>query len=387
MRDDALRLRPGRLRILHVTEPASEGVTSVLAHFVEEQSRAGHDVHVLGPAAVPRFAGATQHRWRIARDRPWTAAPAVLDLRRTVRQVRPDVVHLHSFVAGFLGRLPGQRRWLGPVPVVYQPHAWSFELYAGRAVSGAVRGAERRAAARTDVLVANCAAEVDEGRSSGIDLPAHVLGVPVDLERFHPVSPQEQAELRRRLGVTAPHLLVCVGRIGRQKGHDLLVSAWERSRPPDTELVLVGPGDADSLATLAPMQWGATVRAVGGQSDVRPWLWASDTVVLPSRYETVGVVVAEAMACARPVVATAVNGARVTLVDGPLPPAGAVVEMGDMDALLDEATRRLKDPDLAAADGESGRLRADELFRPGAVADRLEQAYRDAIERHRAGAR
>jgi D-inositol-3-phosphate glycosyltransferase len=98
--------------------------------------------------------------------------------------------------------------------------------------------------------------------------------------------------------------------------------------------------------------------------------------------------VAEAMSCGRPVVATAVNGARETILDGPLPPAGAVVELSDLDGLLEQAARRLDDAELWSAEAAAGRQRSEAMFRPALVADRLEAAYRDAIglrQRERTG--
>lgn len=358
---------------------------ALLEHFVRQQSSAGHEVHVLAPDTMPPLPGCRWHEWRVDRRRPWTAATALLDLRRVVSQVRPDVVHLHSFVAGLFGRLPQQRVWLGgPVPTVYQPHAWSFDRFERAAPNRAMRRCETWSAARTDNLVTNCEDEAVEGLGNGIRVHAHAIGVALDVEHFHPVSDAQRMRLRRELGVTSRHVLVCVGRLTRQKGQDLLLPAWERTRPPDTLLVLVGPGDANVLRAYAPSEWGRSVVAVGEQLDVRPWIWASDALVLPSRFETVGLVVAEAMACGRPVLATAVNGVSATVVDGPLPPAGAVVARGDMGALVDQAWRRLKDDDLSRAEGAAGRRRALHLFSPDHVERRLEVAYRDAIARSRA---
>lgn len=373
-----------RLRILHVSEVHWGGVVTLLDHFVAEQVRAGHEVHVLAPDGMRTFPGADQRVWRIDRSRPWTFVSAVRDLRRAVKQIQPDVVHLHSFVAGLIGRLPYVRtpvaRADSATGVVYQPHAWSFDLFTRRSVGNAVRRWETWAARSTDVLVANCDDEIAEGRAIGIDVPARALGVAVDVERFHPVDEATRDAYRAELGVDAKHVLLCLGRLVRQKGQDLLLPAWEHERPPDTALVLLGPGDQEPLAALAPTQWGKSVLAVGEQDDVRPWLWACDALVLPSRYETVALVVAEAMSCGRPVVATAVNGARDTILDGSLPSAGAVVELSDMDALIEQATRRLDDQELWAAEAAAGRERAEVLFSPPQVADRLEAAYRDAIE-------
>jgi glycosyltransferase involved in cell wall biosynthesis len=386
---DSAGHEPGRdpLRILHVSEVHWGGVVTLLKHFVAEQAGHGHDVHVLAPSGMPTLPSCTRHEWRVDRGHPWTAGAALLDLRRTVRSLRPDVVHLHSFVAGLLGRLPPRRLWLGaPVPVVYQPHAWSLDLFTRRPVRAAVRRWEAWAAVNADVLVTNCDDEIEEGRSIGVDVPAHALGVAVDLTRFHDVSDADRRRHRRELGITAPNALVCVGRLARQKGQDLLLQTWEHSRPPDTQLILVGPGDADALRSHAPTQWGTSVLAVGEQADVRPWVWASDALVLPSRYETVALVVAEAMACGCPVVATAVNGATATVTDGPWPPAGAVVPLGDMEALIAESSRRLADRELCESERVAGRKRAESLFSPHLVAQRLELAYRDAVSRRMQGA-
>jgi glycosyltransferase involved in cell wall biosynthesis len=375
---------PAGLRILHVSEVHWGGVVTLLDHFTAEQVRAGHRVHLLAPRGIGTFDGVEQRTWRLDRGQPWTVPAAMLDLRRAIREVEPDVVHLHSFVAGLLGRLPFRSRLVGSVDfaTVYQPHAWSFELFRRRSLGQAVQRWESRAARATDVMVGNCDDEIAEGRSIGIDVPAHALGVAVDVSRFRPVNGAEQAAFRTRLGLDAKHVVLCLGRLARQKGQDLLLPAWERSRPPDTTLVLLGPGDTEPLRALAPTQWGRSVRAVGGHDDVRPWLWASDLLVLPSRYETVALVVAEAMSCGRPVVATAVNGARDTILGGPLPGAGAVVDRQDMDGLIAEVARRLDDAELRAAEAAAGRQRAERLFSPAQVANRLEAAYREAVARH-----
>src|SRR5262245_59044345 len=378
------------LRILHVSEVHWGGVVTLLDHFVAEQQRDGHEVHVLAPEGMHALPGAGQRGWRIDRSRPWTFPAAARDLRRAVKEIQPDVVHLHSFIGGLIGRLPFPRTPVARADsasragVVYQPHSWSFDLFTRQSVTAAVQRWESWAARSTDVLVANCDDEVAEGRAVSIDVTARVLGVATDLERFHPVDAAERDALRAELGVETKHMLLCLGRLVRQKGQDLLLPAWERERPPDTTLVLLGPGDQEPLAALAPTQWGESVLAVGEHEDVRPWLWASDALILCSRYEGVPLVIAEAMACGRPVIATAINGARETIESGPLAPAGSVVELGDMAALIAEAGLRLDDAELWAAESTASRTRAEELFAPTQVVDRLVAAYREAIDRRQA---
>lgn len=370
------------LRVLHVSEVHWGGVVTLLNHFRAEQDRTGHEVALLAPAGPPQWEGSWFRRWGIDRRRPATVPSALRELHRTVEETSPDVVHLHSFVAGQLGRFPGVVTGRRRVPVVYQPHAWSTDLFPGAVGRQLVTRAERSAAARTDLLVANCDDEIEHGRRLGIDVPGRSLGVAVDLHRF---CPPEEA----RTGAPLPEIealggrpvVLALGRVGAyQKGHDLLVAAWEREPPADAVLVLVGPGDPAPLAALAPTQWDRSIRVFGDTADVCAWLARADVLVLPSRYETVGLVVAEAMAMGVPVVATAVDGVRATVTGGPLPAAGAVVEPGDMTGLLDAVTARLHDPGLRRTESEAARARAEVLFRPETVAARLEDAYREAIE-------
>ncbi len=371
-------------RVLHITEVPELGILSVLKEFTREQVSRGDEVHILAARKMRRLPGVQHHDWSIKRRRPSSYVPGVAELRRTIQDVDPDVIHLHSFFAGFFGRLPFVLSGL-TVPVVYQPHAWSFDVLGNPHVATALRLWERFASCRTNVLVANCADEIDEGRHIGIDNHAITIGVPIDTDRFAPVDEATRQHYRVKLGVGKPAMLLCLGRLARQKGQDQLAAAWEKSPIPDTELIFVGPTDHSDLRASAPQEWGHSIRAVGQQADVRPWLWACDGLLLPSRYETVSLAVAEAMACGRPAVATRVNGVQEILTGGSQPPAGTVVPLGDMAQLLLESQRLVSDPALMQRQGEAGRIRALESFSVPVIVDRLERAYQEAMKVTRGG--
>lgn len=368
------------LRVLHVTEAPGWGIFSLLKEFTREQHARGYEVHILGPARMVRIDGARHRDWSIIRGRPQSYPGAIRELRRTIREVRPDVIHLHSFFGGFFGRLP-VLSGLGQIPVVYQPHAWAFNVVALAKVSRLIKAWERFAGRRTDAMVANCIDEVEEGHLAGASQDGIPIGIAIDTDHFAPVDEATRNRHRAELDVTTAGVLLCLGRLAKQKGQDQLISAWEANPLPDAELVLVGIDDSSSLESMAPTQWGKTIRSVGSISDVRPWLWASDVLVLPSRYEGSAVTVPEALACGRPVITTSVNGVREQVIAGEHPPAGAVVALGDMGGLLREAARRLDDPALARAEGHAGRERAVEQFDTKSVIDRLDMAYARARQR------
>jgi glycosyltransferase involved in cell wall biosynthesis len=236
------------------------------------------------------------------------------------------------------------------------------------------------------MLVANCQDEIDAGRALGVTVPARPLGVAVDLEQFHTVSGAERRRHREALGIgDGQRVMVVLGRIAHQKGQDLLVPEWERRHRPGQLLVLVGPGDTTELQAMAPTEWGRSILAVGEPDSVLPWLWAADLLLTPSRYETVGLVVAEALSTGLPVVATGFDGAAETITGSGLPAAGAVVPLGAMSRLLDAAEERLGDDSLMTEEQSAARARAERLFRPDVMAERLEAAYRDALTSVRGG--
>jgi glycosyltransferase involved in cell wall biosynthesis len=365
------------MRILHVSEVHWGGVVTLLRHFTDEQARHGHEVHLLAPPSFPRLPAVQQHNWQVARENPRTFVPAIRELHALARRLDADVVHLHSFVAGFLGRLPTRRS--AERPVVYQPHAWAFDLYADPHRRNAIMRWERYAARRTSRVVANCADEIAEGRAQGINTPGSVLGIAVDTDYFKPPTPEERAAAKAAVGFAGRPMVLVIGRIAYQKAQDLLVAAWERFPTPNADLVLVGPGTWTELRRLTPRSWGTSLHYAGESSDVRPWLWAADVLAIPSRYETVSLVLGEAMATGLPVVATRFNGAEEAIIGGDLGAGGEVVQMAAMDDLLRACGERLQSPLKRHVESSNARRRAERHFSPEDVYARLQGAYEQAV--------
>lgn len=382
-------------RVLHLTQPVDGGVARVVTDLTRAQLASGLHVAVACPdgplATALRSLGADVRLWRATRSPgPWLGGE-VRRLARIVDEVRPDLVHAHSAKAGLAGRLAVR----GRIPTVFQPHAWSFEAVGGVTALLAL-GWERWAARWAARVVCVSEAERRRGVSAGIRGRWTVVPNGVDPGRFHPAGPVPAAVAARAAGpapaadairaagpassagpggptgpvrptgptgIAAPHplltdagprasLVVCVGRLCRQKGQDVLLTAWDRvaERVPGARLALVGDGPERSrLRSLAP----ASVTFAGAVTDAAPWYRAADVVVLPSRWEGMALAPLEAMACGRPVVLTDVDGAREVL-----PPALAphcLVPPEDPAALADAVAALLRDPELRASTGRQGR--------------------------------
>ncbi|AYN41287.1 glycosyltransferase family 1 protein [Streptomyces dangxiongensis] len=374
-----------RPRVLHLAQPVDGGVARVVLDLARAQLSAGLRVTVACPggelAAGLRDLGADVRQWRAGRS-PGPGLPG--EVRRLVRlidDVRPALVHAHSAKAGLAARLAVR----GRTPTVFQPHAWSFAAVGGLTAALALRW-ERWGARWADRVVCVSEAERATGVRCGVRAAYTVIPNGIDTTRFSPAlpvgtaapfhppqtpdgsnvppgpsaPPAQPARGRARRtspagggdGAEAAPLVVCVGRLCRQKGQDVLLRAWEDvlRALPRARLVLVGDGpDREALRRQAH----PGVHFTGAVTDVVPWYRAADLVVLPSRWEGMALAPLEALGCGRPVVLTDVDGARESL-----PPALAahcLVPPEDPVALAGAVTGLLSDPPLRAALGAQGR--------------------------------
>ncbi len=293
-------------------------------------------------------AGASFRPWPAKRSPGPSSVAETRSLGEIIREIGPDLVHLHSSKAGLCGRLALR----GRLPTVFQPQAWSFHA-AGGVLGWAAAAWERRGARWADALV--CASETEraDGERAGIKAAWRVIYNGVDVERLSAVGEEEQREARERLGLDEGPIAVCVGRLSRQKGQDVLLDAWPavRERVPGARLWLVGSGeDREDLEGRAV----SGVSFAGERDDVPDWLAAADVVVQASRWEGMSLAILEAMARGRSIVTTEVAGNREALGED----AGAIVPPEHPAALAAELSRRLGDPALRAAEGRAARERA-----------------------------
>ena len=333
--------------VLHVSETMLGGVGAVITDLCRAQRDEGWRVAVAAPEPAG-IDGVVAHAWHPG-ARPGPHLPNVLrQLAGIVRREQPDLVHLHSSMAGMCGRLVVRRRRT----TLFQPHSWSFF-----AVTGPVRRAalswERTAARWADVILCVSEDEQRAGRRLGIS-PGRYVVIPngVDLSRF---PPGDRDGARKRLGLGPEPMAVCVGRLHRQKGQHALLDAWPQVREqiPTARLVLVGEGpDRPDLEARRPEATTFT----GQTAEVSDWVAAANVVVQPSVWEGMSLSLLEAMATARSVVVTDVPGMRETVRPG----CGAVVAPDRPSELADAIAARLRDPARAAAEGHAGRAAVEQ---------------------------
>jgi glycosyltransferase involved in cell wall biosynthesis len=340
-----------------------------LRHFLLPLMRGiracGHEV--IGVCAEgPLLAGVREAGFRVVAvpfERslsPLAHLRAFRALVRLFRAERPDIVHAHMPISGFLARLAAR---IAGVPVVaYTCHGFLFNQDGSRTRRLAGLVMEWVAGPCTDVFLTVSADEADDARRLHISRRAVAVGNGRDPAIFRPDAAARE-RIRRELGVADGQVVVvAVSRLVRDKGYPELIAAMRDV--PDAELWVVGErlasdhgGEVDDL--LASSGLGDRLRRLGYRHDVAAVLAAADIFALPSYFEGLPMSVIEAMLTGLPVVASDIRGPREQVV----PDVTGLLVPPKQVAPLAAALRRLTaDAELRAAMGAAGRARAVERY-------------------------
>jgi glycosyltransferase involved in cell wall biosynthesis len=295
--------------------------------------------------------------------------------------VNADVVHNHMYRAEVVGT---QAAWALAAAGRRRP------LVVGTVHSSRVRSEEdrellRRLTPKMDHLIAVSRAIVrkleDEGR---VAAPISLIYNGVDLARYD--EPEVCCTLQAEYGIPAGAPVVgVVARLEPEKGHPTLLDAWPLvlASVPNAHLLIVGEGSQrealeEQAANLASVAFAApaSVHFTGRRDDVPAVTAALDVAVLPSYREAQGLSILEAMALARPVVASAVGGIPEMVEDGR---TGLLVPPRDPAALAAAITRLLLDHPFADTLGKAGKDLVHERFCVELMVRAVESIYDEAV--------
>jgi glycosyltransferase involved in cell wall biosynthesis len=350
------------MKITHVLIGGEVAGGQIVALQLARAARdAGHEVSFISPSGGPFVERAQSERF-VADVIPIGGALDLASIARLRRRLRGiDVVHTHghfavNVVARVAGRLAGAR-------VLAHMH-----------IENAFRSGPTRQA---QVALDNATARLCFAIIAVSDATRRTLveqGYPADrvvtLHNGIEVEPATPARL-----TNGPTVLE-VARLAEVKGQRVLLSALTKL---DASALLVGRdlergGAYEHELRREAERLGVSDRVVfAGQRDDVPGLLAGcDVLCLPSSVEGLPLVVLEAMAQGKPVVATAVGGTPELVVDGK---TGLLVPPGDAGALAAALERVLRDPELARRLGEAGRHRVMESFSLSAMTERVLGLY------------
>ncbi len=300
---------------------------------------------------------------------------SILDVGRIVRaertverliQTRPDIVHVHTPIAGFVTRVAVRREPAKRRPaVVYTAHGFHF-YDSGNLVTNAVfLTAERTAGRWTDRLIVINDEDEAAARDHHIvrqDRLVRMPGIGVDTRWYSrsSITPVSSVELDS-LGVPAgaPLFVVVAELSPRKRVHDAIAALAAMQRK-DAHLLVAGQGPERTRLEGLAMTAGVSERIhfLGYVADVRPLVSASIALMLPSEREGLARSVMEALSLEVPVIASTARGNR-ELVGSD---SGILVDTADPHGLTRAMDRLADNPDEGRAMGARGRQRMVENY-------------------------
>ncbi len=306
------------------------------------------------------------------------------ELRRLIRELRPDVVHTHSSKAGIIGRAAA---WAeggcdGCVRVVHTIHGPPFHRYESWWRNRLYIWLERWAAKRCHVIVSVADAMTKQFRAAGIGRADQFVTIRsgMEIEPFDtPRVGETREEVRRELGFAPSDVVVgTVSRLAELKGHDDLLDALAddlRSRPA-MRLLWVGDGWWRGRLEKRIGEMGLTGRVtITGMvppERVPAMMRAMEVLVHASYREGLPRVVPQALLSGVPVVAYDVDGTGEVCVDGE---TGRLVRAGDVAGLREAVGWMLADGARARQTADRGRALCRGWFAAESMVGALERVY------------
>jgi glycosyltransferase involved in cell wall biosynthesis len=299
--------------------------------------------------------------------RPMADALAFGEIWQLIRKLRPDLLHLHTFKAGFLARLAGR---ILRIPSVYTIHAWLYGTAAVSRFSSLLSGPCERLAARW------CERIITVSRAGARILRGHRIGSFSKLVTIHNGLPD--CSERARISPTKTPVITMVARFIEGKDHDLLLRAFA-GIPKGPRLRLIGDGptraSVESLARELGIQ--EQVDFLGNRDDVASLLATSDVFVLASRSEMLPISILEAMRAGLPVIASDVGGVGEAIAHNE---NGFLVPSGSVNALAQALADLTNDYALRLRMGQAGRQRFADQFLSSSMQERTRAVYWEVLQ-------
>ena len=308
------------------------------------------------------------------RDKSFDMA-AMREIKKIIRQFRPDIVHTHS---AFSGKLAA---WLMKVPCRFYtrhsafPPSKKLTTFPGKQINGLVNNT-----LATDIVAVAEAAK-DNLTDTGVD-PKKITVIINGSEEVRRIGTKERAALKQELHIPESAFVCGISaRLEPYKGHATLLDAAKTvaSAHPDVVFLIIGSGSCDSAlkAQAASLGISDKVRFIGFVNDVAPYYNIMDLNLNCSwGTETSCLALSEGMSLSIPAVATTYGGNPYMITEGV---NGLLVPEKDPSALSDAILSLIGDPETLAKYAEGARRMYEEKFTARGMTRQLEELYEASV--------
>ncbi len=312
---------------------------------------------------------------------PWRDWSSYRSIIRTLKDLRPDIVHTHSSKAGILGRAAAAKLH---IPAVHTIHGASFHRGQHPVAFRTYQMLERHAAGWCDAFISVCDSLTEQYVCAGV-APRDRFTTAysgMDVEPFlNP--PRPRAEIRQELGLTDDH--VAVGKVARLfhlKGHKYLIEAARSivDQNPNVRFVLIGDGILRQQFERQIEQTGLSghfiFTGLVPPTRIPELINACDIVAHTSEWEGLARVLPQGLIAGKPVVSYDVDGAREVVIPDE---TGFLLPIETIPELADAIVQLADSPKLRARLGNTGRDRFTDVFRHQTMTAQIRDVYKRVL--------
>ncbi|WP_179194303.1 glycosyltransferase family 4 protein [Bacillus thuringiensis] len=326
-------------------------------HLSMYLNKLGHEITILSGSENPIFSE-LQQSGVVYRKVPHLIrdihvlkdTKALMEMRRSLKEIQPDVLAVHSSKAGLLGRLAG---WSLGIPTIFTAHGWAFtegvpykkrmfysllEKMAGIVSTGIIT-----------VSHYDCQLAIQNKIISPEKIKVIHNGVP-DITKLKQVS-QNNKQIQ----------LIMIARFAEPKDHRTLVEVLNILETKDWNICFVGEGPLKKEIEIEVKKRNLSNQVIflGNRDDIPEILARSHIFILTSDWEGLPLSVIEAMRSGLPVIASNVGGVGELILDGK---TGFLIEKGDKKGLMEKIKLLIENTELREEMGLSGRKRYIDNF-------------------------
>jgi glycosyltransferase involved in cell wall biosynthesis len=358
----------------------------------------GHDVTLItGPAIGPEgelFEQTKNESYKVIvinklrrAINPHNDTVSYFQIKKQLRQLRPDIVHTHSAKAGILGRLAAhQLKTQNPkLKTIHTIHGLAFHPYQSRWLNKFYIAVEKCAAKRTDYFISVADAMTDQATAVGIGRSEQFVTAysAIDEKDFlEPISQERKSKFRQKYGIVEDAVvLVTIARLFMLKGHDYIIeSAKELSkRFENCVWLFVGDGNLAEKYKQQVREIGlaekVTFTGLLPPGEIPLAIKSSDILVHCSLREGLARTLPQAMLCGKPAISFDVDGAREVVNEN----TGRLIEPKNVEQLIKACAELIGNEDLRKRLGEQGRESVKTKFAPETMVDTIEAVYKKLL--------
>jgi len=307
------------------------------------------------------------------------------DISLVLQQNEIDILHTHGGVAGFFGRRAATKA--GTPVIVHTLHGIHYLHYRNPLLKFLYILQERHFSRRTDAVIFVSDADIEMGKKHGLapEGKRRLIKNGVDIRSL--IHSEELGQRKEDLRVKfklSPPVIGTVARLHRQKGILYLLRAAKEihGRHPEATIVVVGGGPLEESLRrqAAKLELGRNFLMLGERTDAREILSLFDIFVLPSLWEGLPLVLIEAAALGKPMIATDIDGVREVIRNGE---NGILVPPRDPAKLAESVIRLIEDPSLASKLGVNAEKEIPHLFPLSRMVEKTQQLYLELTKKTR----